>query len=99
MHNDICEKIEQEDTVIRVCGLGITVKEVNLTHGHFGQADLQGCEILINQDIADDLKRDTLLHEVIHIISGCNALGLEEEQVACLGNNLAQVLEDNKHVW
>ena len=87
------------DTSIRVCGLSIKVREVNLSGGHFGQASLEDSEILINKDMAEDLKRDTLMHEVIHIISGCNALGITEEQTACLSNNLVQVLGDNKHVW
>lgn len=97
------EKVEEANVVdggkvLRICGIEIAVKEVNLSGGHFGQASLEESEILINKDLADDLKRDTLIHEVIHIISGANALQITEEQVACLANNLAQFLEDNKDV-
>lgn len=92
------DKEEKEDKTLRICGLAIVVKEVNLSAGHFGEANLEDCEILLNKDLNEDLKRDTLLHEVIHIISNTNALNVSEEQTACLANNLAQFLEDNKNV-
>ena len=90
------DKVDKSgDKIIRVCGLAITVKEVNLSGGHLGQASLQDSEILINKDLADDLKRGTMIHEVIHIISDANALDITEEQTSCLANNLAQFLMDN----
>lgn len=54
--------------------------------------------IYIRKDMPDDVKRETLLHEILHILYANAYLkpGDEEERiVGTLSNGLFQVLEDN----
>lgn len=57
--------------------------------------------ILINPNMSEDIKAETLLHEIIHLIVGINSLDnkeLNESCVSILSSNLFGVLRDNKKV-
>jgi len=82
--------------VIKVSGLSVIVREVTLGTGRLGECSLEKSEIMIDENIAEDLKAETLLHEVIHFISSCNVLDLDEGQVSVLASDLMQYLNDNK---
>ena len=57
---------------IKICGIPYTVIEHNDTFNadakHFGQVDLLKAEIHINRDMADAIKMETLVHEIVHAI-------------------------------
>jgi len=80
---------------IKVSGIVVDVQECTLGSGQLGECSLERSRILIDKDIAPDLKEDTLIHEVVHMISAANALGLQETDVAVLAVNLSQYLRDN----
>jgi len=90
-----CSVPNKYNRMIKVSGLMISVEEVTLGTNHLGECSLERSRILIDKDIAEDLKEDTLIHEVIHMISAANALGLQETDVAVLAVNLSQYLRDN----
>ena len=67
--------------------------------GHLGQCDSNKLIISIDQNLLPEVKRTTLLHEVLHAC--CNYVGIEgemneEEYVTRISNILYQTLKENQ---
>ena len=61
-----------------------------------GRSDLKTGQILIRADLGDDQKIETLLHEIIHMISDTGHLGLENETIiSVLSIGIFDVLRSN----
>lgn len=76
---------------VQVLGKTYRVEEVpdhilsgNFVGNHSGRTLL----ISVLDNLADDQKRETVLHEVIHALNLALALGLDERQVSALSNGL-----------
>lgn len=63
--------------------------------GAMGRANYVNGNILISSECGEDFKRSTLLHEIVHIISGMNDLELSETQVSVLGIALFDIIKSN----
>lgn len=82
--------------MVNICGIPYTVREVShpfvTGETHLGEIDYMSCEILINESLPGDLKREVLCHEIVHGI--LHHLGYEEENdekmVQQLGNAINQ---------
>lgn len=72
-------------TIKFVDGIGMTVGDVGVDNNI----------IRITKNLVKDQQEVTLLHEIIHALSGCYGLNLSEQVVAVLGEGLFQVLKDN----
>jgi hypothetical protein len=60
---------------------------------HFGQIDYKTCEIRINKDMTEEVKKETICHEMIHGIFvhlGYNNYSQDEQLVQALGNAIYQ---------
>ena len=85
-----------EEMMVNICGIPYTVREVShpFTTGdtHLGEINYMSCEILINESLPGDLKKEVLCHEIMHGI--LHHLGYEEENdekmVQQLGNAINQ---------
>ena len=60
-----------------------------------GRASLKSQTIHIDDTMTDDGKKSTLIHEILHILSDLNHLGLTEEQVSSLSVGLYSVMKSN----
>lgn len=60
-----------------------------------GECDVRLCEIKILNTMCDAQKKDTLIHELLHIISEELRLGVSEKQVASLAVGLYSVFREN----
>jgi hypothetical protein len=69
------------------------------TAEHFGEMKAMTSVITINADITEEQKQQTLLHEIMHVISNELALELEEAQVQRLANGFYNVLKSNPHLF
>jgi hypothetical protein len=56
--------------------------------GNLGAAAVHHQKIFLRQDIGPDQVKDTLLHEIIHLVDNELKIGLEEEDVARLACGL-----------
>lgn len=89
---------------INICGIPHTVveKEDNFdTDTHFGMIDYGKCEITINKNIPEQLKKEALTHEIVHGILlhiGRQDLSGDETFVQALGNAIFQTFEVKKDV-
>lgn len=86
--------------MLRIAGKIYEVKEFDpqIAPDCMGREVYEKSTIYIRNDMPDDVKRETLLHEIIHILYANAYLkpGDEEERVVgTLSNGLFQVLEDN----
>ena len=87
---------------IYICGIPHTVveKEDNFdSETHFGMIDYGKCEIVINKNIPEQLKKETITHEVIHGILlhiGRQDLSGDEQFVQALGNAIFQTFDVKK---
>lgn len=90
--------IEIRPEVIRVFGRNIYVTYIDAESGmtNLGLTHLNEgiINILNNQHPIEE--QDTLLHEVIHIISHLMEIGLDEKQVTVLAHGLIGVFQDNE---
>lgn len=77
-------------------------KEQNL---HESEVELQGeiryleQEIALREDITEEAKEATLMHECVHALDEMYGIGLSEEQVERLGNALYMFIEDNPQMF
>jgi len=85
-----------EKNMIEVSGMPIEIKEVTLGSNQLGECQFKLGLILIDKELSKELKEDTLIHEVIHMISAANALELDETTVAVLAVNLSQYLREKR---
>lgn len=54
---------------VNICGILHTVKECEDRFDcdtHFGQIDYKTNEIIINKDLSDEAKQETICHEMVH---------------------------------
>lgn len=82
---------------VNICGIPHEVieKEDAFTANsiHFGQIDFKKCEIHIAKDSSQEVKNETLCHEMIHGILvhlGYNDYSNDEQFVQALGNAIYQ---------
>lgn len=82
---------------VNICGLTYIVDEkedvFNSDATHFGQITYTESKILINKDITEDKKKETLCHEILHGILhhlGEFELNDNESFVSRLANGIAQ---------
>ena len=83
--------------IVNICGIPHTVVECedkfNADATHCGQIEYAKCEILINKNMTDQAKKETLCHEMVHGM--LNHLGFYEQSndehfVQALGNAIYQ---------
>ena len=63
---------------------------------YYGTESAGKCVINIEKSHPSQRQMDTLLHEIIHVISYGLKINLDEGEVTRLGTGLFQVLRDNK---
>lgn len=85
---------------MRICGVNYEVIETDDVFDsdatHFGQVDFKKAKIYINRDMSDDVKAETLVHEVTHamlVYIGRQDLTEEEPFVQALGNAIFQTFK------
>lgn len=85
---------------MKICGVNYEVVETEDVFDsdatHFGQVDFKQGKIFINKDMSDDVKAETLVHEVTHAILvyiGRQDLTEEEPFVQALGNAIFQTFD------
>ena len=81
---------------IKICGIDyevITEKFDN--ESLFGTSNERMAKICLNENINGQVREETFLHEVIHVINWVSEMNLKENQVGVLSRILYQVLIDN----
>lgn len=66
----------------------ISASNIQVADSMYGSCDRKFQKIVIVDGIAEDQKQDTLIHEVLHIISDELGLGLDEATIQRLGVGL-----------
>jgi hypothetical protein len=72
---------------------------------HESEAELQGQiryleqEIALREDMTEESKEATLMHECLHALDEMYGIELSEEQVERLGNALYMFIEDNPQMF
>ncbi len=61
----------------------------------FGFADETGQRIVYTSEQGPDQCRDTVLHEIVHILEQQLVCGLKEREVSVLATGLYQIMRDN----
>lgn len=72
--------------------------EKNLHDGNaelYGEMDSKLEIITLDEDLSEDQKNATLLHEIIHALDDVMAIDLKEEQVIKLANGLYMLAKQN----
>lgn len=85
---------------IRIQGIEYTITEFDgdLDSNLMGREQYAKAKIFICKDMPESKKRETLLHELLHIIytNACLQPGDDEERVVgALSTGLHQIIEDN----
>lgn len=82
---------------VNICGIPYTIKyeddHFDCDAKHFGQVDLLIGEIVINKNASEEIKKETLCHEILHAMLvhiGRNDLSNDEVLVQSLGNAISQ---------
>ena len=85
---------------VNICGIPYRVTEhqpnFDATTKHFGQVDFLGAEIRINHNMAEVIKTETLVHEIVHAILvhiGRSELSEDEVLVQSLANAINQTFK------
>lgn len=84
---------------ITICGIKHEVIEVEDhfdTDTHFGQIDYGKAVIKINKHLNEEIKTETLCHEILHGILvhiGRDDLAMDEQFVTAIGNAINQTFE------
>lgn len=86
--------------IIKICGIPYTVIECgdsfNADTKHFGNVDFLKAEIRINKDMAEAVKQETLVHEIVHAVLvhiGRADLSEDETFVQSFANAINQTFE------
>lgn len=86
--------------IVKVCGIPYTVEEYadifNADGIHFGQVDYLAGKIIINSRATEEIKKETLCHEILHAILvniGRSDMSEDEMLVQQLGNAINQTFE------
>ena len=86
-------------TKLRVLGHDYSIKKEKLEQEGwcmFGCADHSKKEITLNVTNCHSQDEETMIHEVIHVLSERTGAGMTERQVTALANGLFAVLKDNE---
>ena len=67
--------------------------------GEFGACNYAFQLIEFNQKLALDEQKDTILHEMIHVLDHGMQLGLKEEQVHAIATGVYALIKDNKEFF
>ena len=84
---------------VNICGVPHKVVECEDKFDldiHFGLIDYKICEIRINKDLAEESKKETLCHEMVHgmlVHLGYTEQSQDEQFVQALGNAIYQGFE------
>lgn len=84
---------------VNICGLPHEVVEVEDSFDidcHMGMIEYKSLQIKINKNMAEETKKETLCHEMVHGILvhlGYNDLSNDEQLVQALGNAIYQGFE------
>ncbi len=85
---------------MKICGVNYEVIETedvfNNDATHFGQIDFKQGKIYINKDMSDDVKAETIVHEITHAILvyiGRQDLTEDEPFVQAFGNAIFQMFD------
>jgi len=81
---------------IKICGIDydvITEKFDN--ESLYGTSNERIAKITLNQNVNGQVREETFLHEVVHVINWVSEVGLNEKQVSILSRLLYQALNDN----
>ena len=85
---------------MKICGVRYDVVETedvfDVDATHFGQIDFKKGRILLNKDLSEDVKAETLVHEVTHallVYIGRQDLTEDEQFVQALGNAIYQTFD------
>ena len=78
------------------------VEVVNKEEPRFGQVDFFESKIRIDKSLSEDMKKQTLLHEILHCI--CQGLGLydigeNENAIQSMATALYDVSKSNKAIF
>ena len=82
--------------MVNICGIPHTVIECEDKFDkdlHFGQINHEKAEIQINKNLTEELKKETLCHEIVHGILvhiGYTEQSNDEQFVQALGNAIYQ---------
>lgn len=86
--------------ICNICGIPYTVIECgdcfNADAKHFGQVDFLKAEIRINKDMAEAVKEEALVHEIVHAVLvhiGRSDLSEDETFVQSFANAINQTFE------
>ena len=94
------QPLYEVNMTIKICGIPYTVIEhddiFNADAKHFGQVDLLTAKIHINKNMAESVKQETLVHEIVHAILvhiGRADLSEDETFVQSFANAINQTFE------
>ena len=71
------------------------VKPSGLDDQYIGRANFPNHYIALDVTIASDRQANTMLHELIHVVSTNRGIGLKEHQVESLTNGIFAAIRDN----
>jgi len=91
----IPDKIKIGAREIRV----LEVEHLSDDEDRWGDYSARTGAIRIDASIPDDMKAETLLHEVCEAVSDIYALGLTENQVCTISAVLLAIARDNPGIW
>ena len=83
---------------IKITGKAHKIRTLNLGENsdNMGRCDMVRQTIELNKLMPNDTLRETLLHEIIHVINENCATEMTENQVATISSNLYGVMKDNE---
>jgi hypothetical protein len=92
---EVCVKVPKS---LKIGGFNIDIRyaAAPLTHGTF---DSEKLIIELCESNNDQRMGSTLVHEIIEVINDLNELDLDHGKITILGNQLYQILKDNKLVF
>lgn len=67
--------------------------------GSMGRCDEKKGSIVVAEDMPPGVRESTLLHEIVHAVSGMLQVGLNEKQVGALSAGLFTVRHNGKRMW
>lgn len=81
---------------IRICGIDydVIIKKFN-DESKYGRTYERTASIHLNSNLNIQVKEETFLHEIFHIINWVSEVGLDEKQVSVMARILYQMLKDN----
>lgn len=91
---------------VKVGTLTFVIIEEDLNRGYpiklYGETDRVGAKILLQPDVADTLKSDTLMHEIIHAVWLAAGIQMDEKEeediVARIAPLLLMTLRENPSI-